>query len=224
MQIYPSIGNNARLTSNTQQPNVEETHVPLVQATTLALWQHVAPPTKTYTPDIHMAVEKTCPAHAGNYHGHCVQEIYRPISTGMQRCASSCTNGTRWPFCQPNDVIVSTQPANAGVFAHLAHLAHLHLTPLTFQSLHLALEELRIHLSCLAWTTCVISLAADSGQMALQLCHLSAELAFPLTELFQQLAHLPELLHQGYTLNMAALQLVAQLRILTAGHHGISNG
>ena len=96
--------------------------------------------------------------------------------------------------------------------------AHVRLAPLTFQPLHLALEEFRFPLSGLTWTNCGISFSADSGHMALQLCHLLAELAFLLSELLQLLTHLPELLHQGSTFNLVALQLVNQLSILAAGH------
>ena len=96
--------------------------------------------------------------------------------------------------------------------------AHSQIAPLIFQPLRLALEELHIHPSGLAWTNCGLSFSADSGHMALQLCHLLAELAFLLSELLQ----LPELLHQDSTFNLVALQLVNQLSILAAGHHRIS--
>ena len=102
--------------------------------------------------------------------------------------------------------------------------AHIQLAPLTFQPLHLALEEFRIHPSGLTWPNCGISFSAESGHMALQLCHLLAELAFLLSELPQLLAHLPELLHQGSTFNLVALQLVNQLSILAAVHHRICPG
>ena len=102
--------------------------------------------------------------------------------------------------------------------------AHSQLAPLIFQPLRLALKELHIHPSGLTWTNCGLSFSADSGRMALQLCHLLAELAFLLSELLQLLAHLPELLHQGSTFNLVARQLVNQLSILAAGHHHISPG
>ena len=82
---------------------------------------------------------------------------------------------------------------------------HSQLTPLIFQPLRLALEELHIPPSGLTWTNCGLSFSADSGHMALQLCNLLAELALLLSELLQLLAHLPELLHKGSTFNLVAL-------------------
>ena len=136
----------------------------------------------------------------------------------MQSRATSCTNGTRWPCCQLNYVVVSMQPTNADVFcSQSTRTSHIPASPSGFgRAPHPP--------SGLIWTNCGLSLSADSGHMALQLCLLLAELAFLLSELLQLLAHLPELLHQGSTFNLVALQLVNQLSILAAGHHRISLG
>ena len=48
------------------------------------------------------------------------------LPLAIERCATSCTNGTCWPFCQPNYVVVSTQPAHADVFcSHSTRTSHI---------------------------------------------------------------------------------------------------